>query len=92
MSTTIKSDTPVSIFVLGAVVMGVFALYTTFEPDLKQIEVNASEIRSNRDDLNELKITQKAIFEHMIEVTNSLSRIEGRLDATISQGRPQNRR
>lgn len=80
MSTTIKSDTPVSLFVLGAVVMAVFALYTSFEPDFKQIEVNASEIRSNKEDLNELKITQKAIFKHMIEVTNSLSRIEGRLE------------
>jgi len=86
-NTVIKSESPVSLFVLGAVVMAIFAIYTTFEPSFTQINVNKAEIRSNQKELNELKITQKAIFKHMIENKASLSRIEGRLQgARIIQG------
>lgn len=82
MNNMIRQESAVSLFVLGAVIMGIFGAYTTFEPNFRQIEVNASEIRSNQKTLDELKTTQKAIFKQLIEVSQSLARIEGHLDAT----------
>jgi hypothetical protein len=87
-NSVIRPETPTSLFVLGAVMMAIFGLYNTFEPSITQINVNTAEIRSNQKELNELKITQKAIFKHMIDNKAALSRIEGRLDAArITQGR-----
>ena len=80
MNQTIKPESPVSLIVVAAVVVAIFTIFTTFEPSFHQIEVNASEIKN-------LKDSQRDYLEHMISVQSSLSRIEGRLDATISRDR-----
>ena len=82
MNQTIKPESPVSLMVLAAVIVGTFTLFTTFEPSFQQIEVNAAEIEN-------IKEVQKDYLEHMIKVTNSLSRIEGRLEPRLIQGGPR---
>lgn len=76
----IRPESSVSLYILAAAAVAVFTLFTTFEPSFHQIEVNASEIKN-------LKDIQRDYLKHMISVQSSLSRIEGRLDATISRDR-----
>ena len=87
MSQIVKPESPVSLLILAAVVMALFTLFTTFEPSFQQIKINATEIRSNSSDIDSVKEIQKDYLDHMISVSKSLSRIEGRLDATVTQGR-----
>ena len=87
MSQTIKPESSVSLLIMGAVVVAIFTIFTTVEPSFKQIEVNASQITTNAGDIEVIQSTQREYIKYMIKITSALSRIEGRLDATISQGR-----
>lgn len=90
VSQTIKPESSVSLIILAALAVAFFTLVTWVEPSFQQIEVNAAEIRSNSSDIHNIQSTQKDYLKHMIDVTNSLSRIEGRLDASrVQQGYPQ---
>lgn len=87
MNQAIKPESNVSLIILAAVVVAIFTLFTWVEPSFKQIEVNASEIKSNSTGIETNRRDQREILKHMIKVSGALQRIEGRLDATISQGR-----
>jgi hypothetical protein len=87
----IRQDSPVSLFFVGVVVVAIFAAYRVFQPQLQQIGVNKTEISINaRTMRTQYKIMDRnnvKINEHMLKISNSLSRIEGQLDPRISQGK-----
>lgn len=85
----IKAETPVTLYVLAACLIGVFALYQVFEPQLQQIEVNKVQVSGNSEMLREMKQVHSKYNQHILEISNALSRIEGRLDQPkIQQSRP----
>ena len=86
--TSLNTESTISLVVLASIVIALFAIYNAFEDDFKKIEVNASEIKTQRRDLLEIKLNQKEIHNSLIDVSKSLSRIEGQLDV-MEQGRSQ---
>ena len=73
--------------VVAALFVATFTLFVTIEPLFTKTEVNASEIRTNATDIKSNTRDNKAILTLMIKATNSLSRVEGKVDAIISQGK-----
>lgn len=82
----IQSKSLISIEVVAALFVAAFTLFVTIEPLFTKTEVNASEIKSNTLHIEANSRDNKAILRLMIKATNSLSRVEGKVDAIISQG------
>lgn len=83
----IQAKSLMSVEVVAALFVAAFTLFVTIEPLFTRTEVNASEIKSNSEDIQANTRDDKAILNLMIKATNSLSRLEGKVDAIISQGR-----
>jgi len=73
--------------VVAALFVAVFAVAAAIYPIAAKVEVHASEIRSNTEDIQANARDNKAILKLMIKATQSLGRLEGKVDAVISQGR-----
>lgn len=84
----IKEDTPITLYVFAGALVGLFALYQVFEPQFKQIEVNKVQVDGNSEMIREMKHTHSKYNQHILNISNALSRIEGRLDtSTLQQSR-----
>jgi len=76
---SIKSETTVSLVVIGSVVGAIFTAYQIFSPAFAQIQLNESQLEMRHEINKSLKKSQLESDKHMLLISNSLSRIEGRL-------------
>lgn len=83
----IQAKSLITIEVVAALFVAAFTLFVTIEPLFTKAEVHASEIKSNSANIEANARDNKAILTLMIKATNSLSRLEGKVDAIISQGK-----
>ena len=84
---TLRAKSLVSMEVVAALFVAAFTLVVTIYPLFTRVEVNAAEIRSNSIDIQANARDNKEILKLMIKATQSLGRLEGKVDAVISQGR-----
>ena len=85
-STSIRGNSLMTMEVVAALFVAVFAVAAAIYPIAAKVEVHASEIRSNTEGIQANARDNKAILKLMIKATNSLSRLEGKVDVIISQG------
>lgn len=76
----ITPETPVNLFILGSFIVGLFALYQVFAPYLEMVKVNSSVIQNHSEIIHSLKDTHKVYNQHILKISSSLSRIEGKLE------------
>ena len=84
---TLRAKSLITVELMAAILVATFTLFVTIEPLFTKVEVNAAEIRSNAIDIQANARDNKAILNLMIKATNALSRLEGKVDAIISQGK-----
>jgi hypothetical protein len=84
---TLRAKSLITVEAMAAILVAAFTLFVTIEPLFTKVEVNAAEIRGNSIGIQVNARDNKEILKLMIKATNSLSRVEGKVDAIISQGR-----
>ncbi len=85
--TPIRAKSLMTMEVVAALFVAAFTLAATIYPLFTKVEVHASKIRSNTEAIQDNARDNKAILKLMIQATNALGRLEGKVDAIISQGR-----
>ena len=83
----LRAKSLITVEVMAALFVAAFTLFVTIEPLFTKVEVHASEIKSNTTHIEANARDSKAILNLMIKATNALSRVEGKVDAIISQGK-----
>ncbi len=80
MRRDIVPETSVNLIILAAVIAGLFSTYQLFAPELTQIRVNKSAIENQSEILEDLKENQLTTNKHLLMISNSVSRIAGKLE------------
>ena len=78
-ATSIKPETTVSIVILGGILGSLFTAYQVFSPAFEQIKINESQLVMHQELLKSLQSSQINANQHLLKISNSLSRIEGRM-------------
>ena len=82
----LSAKSVITVEVVAALFVATFTIFLTIEPLFTKTEVNSSQIDSNSTDIKVNARNNKEILTLMIKATSSLSRVEGKVDAIISQG------
>jgi len=77
----INMQSPFSLAVIISFIMGVFGLVNFLSPSFAQIKENQIEIENQKVSISKLEKAQDKYHEHILNISNSLSEIEGRLKA-----------
>ena len=73
-------ETPVSLFITGALIAAIFALYQVLAPTIEMVKVNSSQINNHSEVLRILRANQSEQDKLLLKISNLLSRIEGKLE------------
>jgi hypothetical protein len=80
MGKQIGPETSINLLILAAILAAIFSAYKVFAPELTQISVNKDQLRNHHEILRDLRRYQVTTNLHLLKISNSVSRIEGKLD------------
>ena len=76
----IDEDSKISLTVLAAIIAALFGIISFLEQDLRQIEVNTSQINNHRSDFQEIRKKQEKMHDLIMKNNSTLNRIEAQIE------------
>ena len=77
---SIDEDSKISLTVLAAIIAALFGIISFLEQDLRQIEVNTSQINNHRSDFQEIRKKQEKMHDLIMKNNSTLNRIEAQIE------------